>query len=102
MITSAVSRLLDMLNASDIIHAGLKDIHATGTPLYPAPPSQLVRHCYRRLYALGVANVINSSSFLGMRVITVPNISGSPAYEMPVSNNKITFGWNAGYAVQVD
>jgi len=91
-----------MLRNSDIIHGGLKDIHATGTTLNSAPPVHLVRRCARRLQALGLAKSIPSNSFLGITVVALPNTTGHPTYEMPVNSNKITFGWNASYAVQVD
>jgi len=89
-----------MLRNSDILHSGLKEIHVKGTTLNPAPPGHLVRHCHRRLQALGLARGINSSSFFGIRI--VPPQQSNACYEMPISNNKIQFQWNATYALQVD
>jgi hypothetical protein len=93
-----------MLRNSDIIHSGLKDIHANGTTHSSAPPVTLVRHCDRRLQALGRARSIPSRSFFGIVIQEQQPTSSNnqPAYDMPIGNNKIKFQWDANYALQVD
>jgi hypothetical protein len=88
-----------MVNETDIIHMGLREIFQTTTTARPDPPQNLHRHCYRGLYALNLATSLSHQAMAGIRL--QPG-SGPSGHEMPIQNNKIKFEWNNGYAIDVD
>jgi hypothetical protein len=93
-----------VLRNTDILHAGLRDLHAHGTTLRQPPPVNLHRPAYRRLHTLSLARTIGPGFLAGMVInaLSTTSASGNPTYEMPVSSNQITFEENGGYALHVN
>ena len=91
-----------MLNCSDIVHAGLRDVYQTRSTATPPPSSAECRPSHRRLVVLNVATD-PSDARLPAYGLKDPGVR--KAYEfapLPTSGGVIEFDWVGVYARNVD
>jgi hypothetical protein len=90
-----------MLNCSDIVHAGLRDVYQTRSTATPPPSSAECRPSHRRLVALNAAQAPSDAALPAYGI----GPGHRKAYEfapLSTSGGVIEFDWVGIYARSVD
>ena len=91
-----------MLNSSDIVHAGLRDVYKTQSTATPPPSSTECGPTRRRLVAL---NAAKDPSDAALPPYGITNPGQRKRYEfapLPTSGGVIEFDWVGNFARSVD
>ena len=89
-----------MLNSTEIVHPGLRDIYQTGSTANPPPGSAEWRHSQRRLIALRAAKIPADAALPGYLVR--PGQRKAHEFGPLPSGGVIEFDWAGVYAQSVD
>jgi hypothetical protein len=90
-----------MLNSSDIVHGGLRDVYQTRSTAKPPPSSAEWRPSHRRLVALNVATIPAQAALPGYG-LRPGQRKGYEFGPLPTSGGVIEFDWVGVYAQSVD
>jgi hypothetical protein len=90
-----------MLNSSDIVHRGLRDVYQTRTTTNPPPSSTECRLSQRRLVALNAASNPSQAALPGYGLGSGQR-KGYEFAPLPTSGGVIEFDWVGVYAQSVD
>jgi hypothetical protein len=90
-----------MLNSSDIVHGGLRDVYQTRSTANPPPSSAECQLSRRRLVALNAATIPSQAALPGYGLVSGQR-KGYEFGPLPTSGGVIEFDWVGVYAQSVD